>query len=477
MKVFIRTYGCQMNARDSDAVAARLQQHGYLLAASEEDADIVIVNTCSVRSKAEDKAIGKLRLLTTPRRRRPGQLVGVMGCMVQHLQERLMDQVHGLDFAVGTQQLHRMPEILACVQAGEGPIVVTEEGQVDTGLLAGHSVNAPVGFVNILFGCNRRCTYCIVPRVRGEEWSRPAAEVLDEVRSLAAAGAKDVTLLGQSVMSYGRANPVWPDHCASPLGFREPLARLLEAAGAVPGIERLRFTSGHPSGCTPELVRAMQMVPTVCEHLHLPLQSGSDRILARMRRGYTSDEYRQAVRRLRAAVPDLALTTDIIVGFPSETVEEFEQTRTFMSEMEFDNSFIFKYSPRPDTPAAEWPDDVPAEEKLRRNHVLLEEQNVRGVALNRRVLGQAVEVLAEGPSARNPARWSGRTRTNKIVLFDAQESVTPGQFVTLCVRRCLPQTLYGELPESGLGGGRIGEHGSGGCNDEAEPVSAVEMSA
>jgi len=255
-----------------------------------------------------------------------------------------------------------------------------------------------------------------------------------------------VTLLGQSVMNYGRANAVWDSaDAASPGGYAEPFARLLEAVAAVPGISRIRFTSGHPSGCTAPLVHAMRALPQICHHLHLPVQSGSDRILRLMRRGYTRADYLDAVRRLRAAMPDFALTTDVIVGFPGETEADFEETRTLMNEADFDNAFIFKYSPRPGTPAAALEDDVPDSEKMRRNQVLLEDQDLRGVAANQRLTGTVQEVLVEGPSLRNAARWAGRSPGNKIVVFDPPAGLSAGALARVRITRVAPQTLYGDV--------------------------------
>ncbi len=447
--VHIKTYGCQMNERDSEAIGALLMRAGYRLVADEEKADVVIVNTCSVRGKAEEKAIGKLGLLASPRFGKAGRRVGAVGCMVQRLGPEGLAGLKGLDFAVGTHRLSTLPAVIEAVRAGRGPVFDTGGGEDESEFLAGHLAGGVSAFVNILLGCDRHCAYCIVPTVRGREWSRTAANVLKEVAGVARAGVKEVTLLGQSVMSYGRANPVWPQEYASPRGFEEPLPRLLEAVGGVPGIRRVRFTSGHPSGCTAELARAMGTLPAICDHLHLPVQSGSDRILRAMRRGYTAAEYLAAVARLREAMPSLALTTDVIVGFPGETEADFERTRELMEAARFDNAFIFKYSPRAGTPAAVLDDNVSAEEKLRRNHVLLADQDRRGQAINRGLTGRVVEVLAEGPSLRNKTRWAGRTTTNKIVIFDPSADLAAGAIVRVLVERAGPQTLYGRLdPET-----------------------------
>jgi tRNA-2-methylthio-N6-dimethylallyladenosine synthase len=443
-----------MNKRDSEAAAALLLRLGWGEAAAEADADVVIVNTCSVRGKAEDKALGKLKMLAAAKRKTRLVAVGVMGCMAQRLGDELFRRVPGLDFAIGTRRLAALPSVVECILAGRGPVLDTDQDAEISEDVAGHTAGAVTAFVNILFGCDRGCSYCIVPSVRGREWSRPASAILDEVRRLADGGVREVTLLGQSVMMYGRRNEVFGDGARSPGGFTEPLPRLLEAVDSVAGIRRVRFTSGHPSGCTGELARAMRDLPAVCEHLHVPVQSGSDRVLARMRRGYTADDYRRAVERMREAAPDLGLTTDVIVGFPGETAEDFEATRGLMEEMAFDNAYVFKYSPRPGTSAAEWPDDVTDGEKVRRNSVLLVDQDVRGQRLNERMVGgRPVEVLLEGASLRNSQRWSGRTRSNVTTVFEPVEGIREGDLVRVAVDRAMPQTVYGKIVGSAVPGG------------------------
>lgn len=444
MLFILHTYGCQMNVRDSEAVAAMLTANGHTLADKEDDADIVIVNSCSVRGKAEDKALGKLGLLCATKRDRPKRIIGLMGCMAQRLGAGIFTKVPALDFSVGTRRCCAIPRLVARAMSGETNICEISSPGDTPDVPDAHNESGFSAFVTILLGCNRRCAYCIVPDVRGPEFSRPAAEVIAEVATLARHGIREVTLLGQSVMNYGLANAAWPDGAASPNGFTEPFPRLLEAVAAIPGIIRIRFTSGHPSGCTAELARAMRLFPNVCHHLHLPVQSGSDRILTLMRRGYTRDGYLAAVRRLREDMPDFALTTDVIVGFPGETVQDFEDTRTLMDEADFDNAFIFKYSPRPGTPAAAMKDDVPAAEKMRRNHVLLADQDIRGEAANQRLIGTLQEVLAEGPSLRNGKRWAGRSPANKIVIFDPPPNLSPGTLAHVRITRAAPQTLYGE---------------------------------
>jgi tRNA-2-methylthio-N6-dimethylallyladenosine synthase len=450
VKFLVRTYGCQMNERDSESVAALLAAHGHEAVSYESAAEVVVVNTCSVRAKAEAKALGKLGLLVAASRS-SGRRVGAIGCMVQRLQARLFEKVPGLDFAVGPHSLARLPEILDLLAQGRRGILDAAEPDPTTGdrSLAGHLPGGPTAFVNILLGCSRQCAYCIVPAVRGPEWSRPAEAVVREVSGLVERGVREVTLLGQSVMSYGARNAVWPDGYRSERGYVEPFPRLLEALAELPGLARLRFTSGHPSGCTAELARAIAELPPVCEHIHLPVQSGSDRILKKMRRGYTAAGYRRAVARLRAAKPALAVTTDIIVGFPTETEEDFQATRDLCGEIGFDNAFVFKYSARSGTPAAAWDDDVPADEKLRRNKALLADQGRRSRACNEALIGQTVEGLAEGLSPRNPTRWTGRTRTNKVLIFEATGATRAGDLVAVTVERATPQALYGRVVTGG----------------------------
>ncbi|MCX7591664.1 MAG: tRNA (N6-isopentenyl adenosine(37)-C2)-methylthiotransferase MiaB [Kiritimatiellae bacterium] len=458
MRFFVITYGCQMNERDTDAICALLLQEGHEQAESEASAELVIVNTCSVRARAEEKALGKLRLLASSKGRVGKVVVGAIGCMVQRMGGEIFRLVPGLDFAVGTYRLDSLPAVLQQVRTGKKAVLEIETDGEAPAAMSGHAGRGVTAFVNILLGCNRCCSYCIVPFVRGRERSRPAREIIEEVECLVEGGVREVTLLGQRVMAYGQHESVWKDVAQGTTDYKEPFPRLLSLLSRIPGLKRLRFTSGHPSGCTEELARAIRELPPVCEHIHLPLQSGADRILEKMRRGYNVNEYRKAVTRLREAVPDIAISTDVIVGFPSETVEEFEKTRSLMDEIGFDNAFVFKYSPRPGTLAACWADDVPFAEKLRRNKVLLGDQERRSLHINKRLVGHVVEVLVEGPSRRNPARWTGRTRTNKIVVFERTQECRPGDLVGIRVENVTAQTLYGALeqPAVALDAGKVG---------------------
>ena len=408
-----------MNVRDSEAVEALLLAAGHEKAVGEADADLVIVNSCTVRQKAEEKAVGKAGYLCST-----GKVVGLMGCAVKRMGEQVFARLPKLDFAVGPRRFGLIPRLLERIAAGERRILEVGDDDVPLGLDA-HPDIARAGtsaqfqsYVTVLLGCDNRCSYCIVPDVRGHEYSRPAREVIAEVRCLAERGVKEVCLLGQSVLRYGVRNRAWTEDEPNPHGYTEAFPRLLAALNEIPCLERIRFTSAHPKGCTDELVRVYRECPKVCRHLHLPVQSGSDRILAEMGRHYTRAEYLEAVGRLRAFDPEFAVTTDVIVGYPGETEADFEATRSLMEEAQFDNAFVFKYSPRPGTRSAALEDDVPTAEKERRNQLLLADQETRGLRRNEALVGTVREVMVEGPSKRNRARWSGRDSGNRIVVWD-----------------------------------------------------------
>ena len=439
MKFHIHTYGCQMNVRDSEAVESLLLAAGHEKAVGEDDAELVIVNSCTVRQKAEEKAVGKAGNLIAAKK-----LTGLMGCAVKRLGADIFKKLPKLDFAVGPRALGLIPKILA-----DGRFPRLELGEDMMGeALAAHTSGGFQAFVTVLVGCDNRCSYCIVPDVRGHEYSRPAREIVAEVRSLAAHGVREVCLLGQSVLRYGMRNAAWDESDAtSPGGYKEPFPRLLEAIASIPGISRIRFTSAHPKGCTDELVRAYREFPQVCRHLHLPVQSGSDRVLADMGRRYTRAEYLAAVKKLRDFDAEFAITTDVIVGYPGETEADFEETRSLMEEASFDNAFVFKYSPRPGTRSAALPDDVPVAEKERRDQVLLADQELRGQRRNDSLVGTVREVMVEGPSKRNKSRLSGRDGGNRIVVWDDAEGVSAnvGDVVRVEIIEAHPQILIGKI--------------------------------
>lgn len=448
MRFLVHTYGCQMNVRDSEAVEAMLLAAGHEKAEREEDAELVIVNSCTVRQKAEEKAVGKAGNLIAA-----GKLTGLMGCAVKRLGADVFKRLPNLDFAVAPRAFGLIPRIvseLAAARAGAGSTKrkqILELGDdLVPGSLSAHSPSGFQAFVTVLLGCDNRCSYCIVPDVRGHEYSRPAKEILAEITALAARGVKEVTLLGQSVLRYGIRNDAWFDGAKG-----ESFPRLLRAIAQIDGIERIRFTSAHPKGVTEELLAVYRDCPKVCRHLHLPVQSGSDRILREMGRHYTREQYLAAVKLLRELDPAFSVTTDVIVGYPGETKADFEDTRSLMEEALFDNSFVFKYSPRPGTRSAALEDDVPREEKERRNQVLLADQEARGLRRNARLIGTIDEVLCEGPSKRNPSRLSGRDSGNRIVVWDAQPGApqTPlGAPVRLKITDAHAQILLGEQLEA-----------------------------
>lgn len=421
-----------MNVRDSEAVESLMIAAGHEKAASEDDAEVVIINSCTVRQKAEEKAVGKSGNMIAA-----GKITGMMGCAVKRMGEDIFKRLPKLHFAVGPRAFGLIPKI---VSEGRYPVLELGEDVVPVGMDA-HVDAGWQSFVTVLLGCDNRCSYCIVPDVRGHEYSRPAKEVIAEVAALAKRGVKEVCLLGQSVLRYGIRNKAWDDDRG------EAFPRLLRALNEIEGLERIRFTSAHPKGCTDELIQVYRDCPKVCRHLHLPVQSGSDRVLAEMGRRYTRAEYLAAVAKLREFDPEFAVTTDVIVGYPGETAEDFEATRTLMEEAGFDNAFIFKYSPRPGTRSAALEDDVSKEEKERRDQVLLADQELRGQKRNDRLVGTVREVLFEGPSKRKSDRFSGRDSGNRIVVWDKPENCSaaliPGDKVRLEILEAHPQILIG----------------------------------
>ncbi len=372
--VYIKTYGCQMNERDSEAVAAMLRARGYAISPSEREADVILLNTCSVRDLAEQKAIGKMTALAHLKRRKPDLVLGYLGCMAQSRGGALAEKQPAVDLVVGTQRFHHVPDYLdqifthrraeadsydeelkAIVDVAEEP---GSESTIKDHVLCANGNGQVTAFVSIMQGCDMYCSFCIVPYTRGSERSRPIAEIVEEVRHLVGQGVKEVTLLGQIVTSYGRKDIHKKDG-------KSAFVQLLEAVHEVKGLERIRFTSPHPKGFGDDLVEAYRDLPKLCEHAHLPVQSGSNRLLKAMNRGYSREWYLRILDKLREAQPDIAISTDVIVGFPGETEEDFEQTVSLMRAVEFDQAYIFKYSPRRDTPAAELPGQLSDEEKER----------------------------------------------------------------------------------------------------------------
>ena len=426
--VYIKTYGCQMNERDSEAVASQLVSKGYTLAASESVADVILLNTCSVRDMAEQKALNKMEnLIAETRRNRPGAVLGFMGCMAQSRGRQLIDQLPDVDLVLGTQKFHRAADYLDDILSGK------RERVVDTGNSTHKQVTA---FVSIMQGCNQYCTFCIVPYTRGAERSRTIPDIVAECRGLVERGVMEITLLGQIVTSFGKRD-------IKPRDGKSAFVQLLEAVHDIDGLERIRFTSPHPKGYGDDLIEAYGRLPKLCESAHIPVQSGSNRILKLMHRGYTRERFMEIIGKLRSVRPDIGITTDIIVGFPGETEADFAETLSLVREAQFDNGFIFKYSPRRDTPAADMPEQVPQSVREERNQVLLNTMNETGALNYNRMVGRTVRILVEGPSKKNPARMTGRTSCNKIMLFDGGERHR-GQLMDLKIVRTGTFTLYGD---------------------------------
>lgn len=438
MKFYIKTYGCQMNERDSEAAAAMLLADGHIQVFSEDDAELILFNTCSVREQAELKAIGKLSIL---KKKSSGKYFGVMGCMAQSRGEELLKKIPHLNFVLGTDKIHELPEIAGKLQPGLKNASLEHDDIQDAAGLDSHLVskNGFKAYVSIMRGCDRFCTYCIVPYVRGRERSRSADSILNEVRALAAAGIKEVMLLGQNVAAYGTKGLKMDPEVS-------PFADLLEEIAKIDGIERIRFTSPHPAFFNQRLIECIAETPKICKYVHLPLQSGSDRILKAMNRPYTAEQYMEIVRSLKEKCGgNIAFSTDIIVGFPGETDEDFEMTRKIMEEVEFDLAYIFKYSPRKGTKSSLMEDDVPQVVKEERNQILLKELEKSSQKENLKAVGQTLELLAEGPSKRNPARWCGRTDQNKLAVFENTCNAGIGDKVKVRIDRATAMTLFGTV--------------------------------
>jgi tRNA-2-methylthio-N6-dimethylallyladenosine synthase len=451
-----------MNERDSEQVAQMLIARGHVLTSHEEDADVVLLNTCSVRDLAEQKALGKMGMLGALSRQRP-VVFGFLGCMAQSRGEELIRSVPHLNLVVGTQKFHRVADYVDKALSHQAArrqdfgetstssveslsrtddlrfsIVDVDEEAGSQNSIRDHALKSAevTSFVSIMQGCNMHCTFCIVPYTRGPERNRPIPEIVEEVRWLVSQGVKEVTLLGQIVNLYGRHEfPKQED--------KSPFVQLLEAVHEVPGLERIRFTSPHPIGFKRDLIEAFRRLPKLVEHIHLPLQSGSNPILKRMHRTYTAEKYLALVESIRDHCPEMAITTDIIVGFPGETEEDYLQTKRLVDQVGFDNAFVFKYSTRKNTPAAEMAYQVPEAVKEERNHDLLSLVNSWARQRGEAFVGRETEILCEGPSKTNPNRLMGRTRGNKIVVFEGSDRHL-GQLFPVRINRSTGYTLYGD---------------------------------
>jgi len=451
-RVHIKTYGCQMNERDSDAVAAMLRARGYRIVASEEECDVLLLNTCSVRDAAEQKAIGKAGYALARKRSNPDFVLGILGCMAQNRGAELLDRLPDVDLIIGTQKFHRVPDYLDNLRAARAAGIPVGSAVVDTAEEAGSQntirdhLETPAAkvsaFVSIQQGCNMDCAFCIVPTTRGDERSRPMEDIVRECEELVGRGTREITLLGQIVTSYGRRD--YP-HTAGVT----PFVQLLERVHALPGLRRIRFTSPHPRGFRADLAEAYARLPKLGEHVHLPVQSGSDRILKAMRRPYGRERYLEIVAMLRAAQPALAFSTDIIVGFPGETDQDFEDTRALCREVDYDMAYIFKYSVRSGTPAAAMADPVPEDVREERNRILLEDLREGSLRRSQALVGTVQEVLVEGPD-KTGLHYAGRTRGNRATVFAASPRLV-GELVPVEITRASVSTLYGHLVLAGAG--------------------------
>ncbi len=435
--VFIKTFGCQMNEYDSSKMADVLKDsHGLLPASSPEEADVLLLNTCSIREKAQEKVFSLLGRWRRLKEERPGTIIGVGGCVASQEGDALLQRAPFVDIVFGPQTLHRLPELLDSVRRQGCSAVDISFPEIEKfDRLPEPRAEGPTAFVSVMEGCSKYCTFCVVPYTRGEEVSRPFEDVIAEVASLAAQGVREINLLGQNVNAYrGPADD--GTHC--------DLGMLIRYVAAVDGVDRIRFTTSHPVEFTDSLVEAYAEVPELAGYLHLPVQSGSDRILALMKRGHTSLEYKQKIRRLREARPGISISSDFIVGFPGETDRDFEQTMNLIAEVAFDQSFSFIYSARPGTPAASLPDDVTMDEKSSRLLLLQKRISQQAMAISQSMVGSVQSVLVEKPSVKDAERLAGRTENMRWVNFDGSRELI-GEFVDVVITEALPNSLRGRF--------------------------------
>jgi len=436
-KLYIKTFGCQMNEYDSAKMADVLREaEGFEPTADPSEADVILFNTCSVREKAQEKVFHDLGRVKHLKRERPGVLIGVGGCVASQEGAAIVARAPYVDFVFGPQTLHRLPGMIEARRSTGRPQVDISFPEVEKfDRLPPSRVDGATAFVSIMEGCSKYCTFCVVPYTRGEEVSRPFENVLLEIAELAEQGVKEVTLLGQNVNAFRGSTDD---------GELADFAQLLEYVAEMPGIERIRYTTSHPREFTPRLVDAYTKLPKLVSHVHLPVQSGSDRVLAAMKRGYTVLEYKSIVRKLRAARSDICISTDFIVGFPGETQSDHDATLALIDEIGFDASFSFVYSPRPGTPAASYADDTPHEVKLARLQVLQHKIDAQAQAISRGMVGTAQRVLVEGPAKKNERELCGRTDNNRMVNFEGPRHLV-GSFVDVAITAALPHSLRGDL--------------------------------
>lgn len=442
-KLFIEVLGCQMNKLDGEIALENCRVAGYDMTDDPDQAQAAIFFTCAVRQRAENRFFSRLGRWQQRKARQPGLMIAVAGCIAQEHGESLLADFPFVDVVCGTRRFADLPQLMA--QAAEdGPIVATGDRAIAYTRRQNLAPNPGKAFISIMRGCNMHCTYCIVPSVRGREISRPADTILAEAQALAEQGVREITFLGQTVNAYGRD-----------LTPRTSLAELIRRAGAIPDLARLHIVTSHPRFMTEDLMTAIAEVPAACEGIHLPAQSGANPVLKRMARGYTREDYLKVIAECRSRIPGFQVAGDFIVGFPGETDADFALTEDLVRQVRFQNLFIFQYSERPGTRAAGWPDDVPQEVKAKRNHRLLALQEEIAHASNQNRIGQTLEVLVDGPSKRNPERFSGRSRTGQIVIFPPTPATSEtGRLIHVTIDRATHLALYGNPAEAGTDGGR-----------------------
>jgi len=436
-RLYIRTFGCQMNEYDSDKMADVLRaSHGLQKVVRPEEADVLLLNTCSIREKAQEKVFSQLGVWKALKDKNPKLVIGVGGCVASQEGEAIRERAPYVDLVFGPQTLHRLPEMLASVRERHRPVVDVSFPEIEKfDRLPEPRAEGPTAFVSIMEGCSKYCTFCVVPYTRGTEISRPFDDVIAEVAQLAAQGVREVNLLGQNVNAY--RGPMDDGETAD-------LALLIRYVAAVEGIERIRYTTSHPVEFSDALIEAYRDVPELVSFLHLPVQSGSDRVLMAMKRGHSAFEYKQKIRKLREVRPDISISSDFIIGFPGESDADFEHTMKLIDEIGFDQSFSFIYSRRPGTPASDLPDDVPHEVKQQRLARLQQVINSNAQAISRQMVGTVQRVLVDRPSRKDAAEISGRTENNRVVNFAGPQDLI-GRFADVRITAALPNSLRGEL--------------------------------
>ena len=440
-KLYIKTHGCQMNEYDSSRMADLLHEsHDLIPTDNPEEADVLLLNTCSIREKAQEKVFHQLGRWKKLKQKNPGLIIGVGGCVASQEGEEIGRRAPHVDLIFGPQTLHRLPEMME--QRGPGGTIVVDISFPEIekfDRLPDPKVEGPTAFVSVMEGCSKYCTFCVVPYTRGEEVSRPVDDVIAEIAHLAGGGVKEVNLLGQNVNAYRGDNH---------LGETVDFAELLHLVARIPGIERIRYTTSHPVEFSDALIEAYAEIPALVDHLHLPVQSGSDRILMAMKRGHTVLEYKSKIRKLRKLRPDISISSDFIIGFPGETEADFAATMKLVEEIGFDNSFSFVYSARPGTPAAELPDDTDEDTKKKRLQILQGRILQEAQLISRRMVGNSEKILVTGVSKKDPGQLQGRTENNRVVNFSATDAGLIGQFVQVEILEALPNSLRGVLNTS-----------------------------